>query len=198
MKSSRPLELCDEEGISLLTHCIKKLSNVIRDCVPKHIVDVMVQLGKIVEHLGCNGNVCGTICIYCLLKLLLEATIQYIYIFSMGIENPIAYVKKRSRDYASFSVTMIKRLRNVHGSKKKWILKTYLQVSKFVHPSDILWTSTAYLDVKLIEEVLDVTLYIIAHAIRSGVLDKTCANLDVLRSLAKECELNESLRLLSR
>jgi len=196
MKSSRPLEPCDEEGISLLTRCIEKLSNLVGGCMPRHIVSVMVQLAKIMEQLGCSTY--GTICIYCLLKLLLEATIQYIYISSMKIEDPIIYVRKRSRNYASFSATMIKRLRNVHGSKKKWILKTYLQVSKFVHPSDVVWTSTIYLDVKLVREVLDVILYVIAHAVRSGVLDKVCANLDFLKGLAKECELNESLKLLSR
>lgn len=196
MKNSRPLELRDEEGISLLTHCIEGLSKTMEDCVPRHIVDIISQLNKSVRNL--DRDVCGVFCVYCLFKLLLEAIIQYIYISSMNIEDPIAYVRKRSRNYASFSATMIKRLRNIHGSKKKWILKTYLKISKFVHPSDIVWTSTIYLDVELAKEILDVILYVLVHAIRSGVLDKDCTNLDVLRSLAEKCKFNESLKLLSR
>lgn len=196
MKSSRPLELCDEEGISLLTCCAEKLTQAIGNCVPGHIVDILGQLGKAMENLGCDTY--GAICIYCLLKLLLEAMVQYIYIRSIGIEDPIAYVRRRSRGYASFSVTMIKRLRNVHGSKKRWILKIYLQIAKFVHPSDMVWISTTHFDVRLARETLDATLYLLVHAIRNGVLDKGCANLDILRSLAEECGLSESLRLLSR
>ena len=75
-----------------------------------------LSLREALRALAANNAVCG----YTWLRLALESTVQYTYYKLLGVEwsEALKRISKRSRFAASFSATMIKELKGVHGSRK--------------------------------------------------------------------------------
>ncbi len=126
-------------------------------------------------------------------KLLLEAAVQRAYYALQGVgeAEALARVRARSRAAASFTATMIRRLRGVHGSRKAWILRVYLRVAELVHPSARLHEAggPAAPPEELLREVVDAVLY----------LEALCgAPLDPEHPAVTRCRPERTLRLLLR
>jgi hypothetical protein len=146
-----------------------------------------VSLREALRALAANNAVCG----YTWLRLALESTVQYTYYKLLGVEwsEALKRISKRSRFAASFSATMIKELKGVHGSRKKWIMRVYLRLNEWLHPSIqmISLGGINIVDWDLVREVLDVIAYL---AVLIG------SNIDYV--LASRCGLEKTLRLLAR
>ncbi len=131
---------------------------------------------------------CSVICVYSTLRLLLEASVQYAYYLLMGFSEHdlLSLVARRERSYASFTATMVKRLKGVHGSRKKWILRTYLRLGEYTHPTTKVWSGALILDEDLLVEALDAVTYVLLFARRD------------LRKLfpRNHCRLSKTLKLL--
>ncbi len=144
-------------------------------------------LGELTECLRCGLKAaCAA-----LAKLSMEVAVQSAYYRLMGVsvEEAVRRISVRSRAAASFTASMIKSLRGVHGQRKKWILNTYLKVASYVHPSTKLHKagSTVALPSELLLQVLDVIAYLESIAGRPVDLE-----------YASRCDLEKTLRLLSR
>jgi hypothetical protein len=133
-----------------------------------------------------------TFCIYARLRLAMEAAVQEAYYKLLGVEPGEAErrIAVRSRYYASFTASMVKQLRGVHGSRRRWLLKVYLRLGEWLHPTAKLHKArgTPPLDDSLLLEALDAigyTLLIAGYSTPS-------------RSLAEACGLEKSFRLHER
>jgi hypothetical protein len=145
---------------------------------------------ELIRCLNCRlGSACaGTA------KLLLEVAIQYAYYTLLGvsIEEALRRIRRRSRSAASFTATMIARLRGVHGSRKKWVLRTYLSIAELVHPSSKLHEAglTMLPSNKLLLELGDAVIYLVlvsGDPVSGKVLD-----------LSTSCGFEKSLKLIER
>ncbi|ABM81278.1 hypothetical protein [Hyperthermus butylicus] len=118
-------------------------------------------------------------CLYSRLRLAFEAAVQYAYYWLQGLEweKALARIRHRSRFAASFTATMIKELRGVHGSRKRWLLHIYLSLGAWLHPSIELHEANGepLLDEELVGEVLDAIAYtlLVAGCSLPGLEDKT-------------------------
>jgi hypothetical protein len=130
-------------------------------------------------------------CAYSWLRLGLEAAIQYAYYVLQGVgwEEALQRIARRSKGAASFTATMIKMLRGVHGSRRRWILRVYLGLGEWLHPSISVHRvgGRIILDEGLVREVLDAISYVCC-------LTGSCVSLDTARS----CGLEKTRRLLLR
>ncbi len=70
----------------------------------------------------------------CCLKLLLEVGIQLAYMRRFKPEARLEVLRRRSRRAVAFNMSMLERS-GLPGPYKKRILRTYLKVSSYVHPS---------------------------------------------------------------
>ena len=126
-----------------------------------------------------------------LVKLALEIAVQRAYYALLGVgeEEALRRISVRSRGAASFTASMVKGLRGVHGSRKSWIMRVYLAVSEYVHPSRRLHGqgSTSMIPGELLREALDVVAYLEAL---------TGVSIDV--GLASSCGFEKTLRLMLR
>ena len=84
---------------------------------------------------------------------------------------------------------MIKELKGIHGSRKKWMMKVYLRLNEWLHPSIkmISLESIDIVDWDLVREVLDVIAYL-----------ATLIGSNIDHTLASRCGLEKTLRLLAR
>lgn len=82
-------------------------------------------------------NKCPRICFYSILKTIYEAVSQETYYKLAGVDwDEFQHIlSKRSREYASFKTWMISRLKNVDGVTRKRLLRIYLELSSYTHPS---------------------------------------------------------------
>ena len=98
------------------------------------------------------------------LKLLLECGIQSLYLYSKyeGDSDKIfKELRRRSRLGVSFNMSMISRIPNLNPRVKKELVKTYLEVSKYVHPTIELLNYEEGIALKqLITRSLDMTTYL--------------------------------------
>ena len=133
------------------------------------------------------------LCLYSRLRLALEAALQYAYYRLQGVEwsEALARIRHRSRFAASFTASMIKELRGVHGSRKRWLLRVYLSLGSWLHPSIELHEANGEppLDEELACEVLDAITYVLLIA---------GCSLPGVEDVAAECGLEKTGRLLAR
>jgi hypothetical protein len=122
-----------------------------------------------------------TFCLYARLRLALEAAIQDAYYKLLGVEAGEAErrIAVRSRYYASFTASMIKGLKGVHGSRRRWLLRVYLKLGDWLHPTSKLHSAGGMpvLDAELVREVLDAigyTLLLAGYSIPSQSLASSC------------------------
>ncbi len=132
---------------------------------------------------------CHPLTFYALLKLLLESIAQVVYYRLLGVEGQelLQRVTRRSKAYASFTATMIARLRGVHASRRRWVMRVYLRLSEYTHPSTRLWRWNVGVEEDLVWEALDAILYL------------TLLGYPELRGQLhpRACRLDKSLRLLA-
>jgi len=72
------------------------------------------------------------------LKVVIEASIQLFYYFSKyGIneEGILREVKRRERSATTFNIKMVSKIRDLHLNIRKEIIKTYLAICEFTHPT---------------------------------------------------------------
>ena len=140
-----------------------------------------------VECLG-RGDV---LCLYARLRLALEAAIQRAFYRLMGIEwgEALKRISHRSRFAASFTASMIKNLRGVHGVRKRWILRTYLRLGTWLHPSVEMRRCGGRppLDEELVVDVLDAITYLCSYA--AGGVPKNLAEVSELCTLRNTAKL---------
>ena len=129
----------------------------------------------------------------CLESLGLEAATQYAYYLLQGVgwSEALERIRRRSRAAASFTATMIKRLRGVHGSRRRWILRVYLWLGEYLHPSAEMHAASGEpgLREELVREVLDAIAYLCLVAGRELLLRS---------GLVAGCGLEKTRRLLAR
>ncbi len=133
-----------------------------------------------------------TFCTYARLRLALEAMVQHAYYKLLGVSEEEAErrIRVRSKYYASFTVNMIRRLRGVHGARRRWLIKVYLRLGEWLHPTARLRKAAGSppADPLLLMEVLDAIGYL--ALITGGNMPSW--------QLAERCGLEKSLRLLAR
>ncbi len=174
-----------DDGISRLKPCLEALKSALCGRVSSFFIRTLCRVFE--EFSRCLE--CGlAVACYALLKLMLETAVQHAYYDLIGVsdEEALKRITKRSRGAASFRATMIKGLKGVHGSRKNWMLKLYLALSEFTHPSDRLHKGFPQLNEDLVLEVFDAILYL--YALRG---------IDVA-SAAKSCGSEKTLKLLQR
>ncbi len=72
------------------------------------------------------------------LKAVMEGSIQSLYYFTRyGLEEGAIAVeaKRRQRSATSFNIKMLGKIRGLHAKTKKDILKLYLKIAEFSHPT---------------------------------------------------------------
>jgi len=135
---------------------------------------------------GAAGALGGDVfCAYAWLRLGFEAAGQHAYYALLGIEwsEALERISRRSRFAASFTASMVKGLRGVHGSRRKWLLRTYLRLNEWLHPSIALYRAggVPVPDAGLVRSVADSIAYLCSlagvepgeEAVRSCGLEKT-------------------------
>ena len=118
-----------------------------------------------------------------LLKLLIEYFSQVKYFidrFSHDDDKFMLDLRRRSRRGQSFSIRMITESKNVPGPVKKKLVNLYLEVSKFVHPSEeltVALTSERREDlfweiISSVDSIVDLLLYLYMSVY--GVSESVC------------------------
>jgi len=141
---------------------------------------------------GALGSWNDTFCLYSRLRLAFEAAVQHAYYKLMGVDESeaMASIARRSRFYASFTAGMVKQLKGVHGSRRRWMLNVYLKLGSWLHPTANLHRASGEppLDEKLIVETLDAIAYVMAVT--------SCHLLEL--GEAEKCRFERTARLLRR
>ncbi len=169
-----------------LAECLEALARALESCEPGLLQRSLLAARRALEQ----GD---AVCAYSWLRLGLEAATQYAYYLLQGIDwdKALERIRRRSRAAASFTATMIKRLRGVHGSRKHWILRVYLWLGEYLHPSAEMHAASGEpgLREELVREVLDAIAYLCLVAGREPLLQD---------GLVAGCGLEKTGRLLAR
>ncbi len=169
-----------------LAECLEGLARALKSCEPGLLPRSLLAARRALE----SGD---PVCVYSWLRIGLEAATQYAYYLlqSVGWTEALERIRRRSRAAASFTATMIKRLRGVHGSRRRWILRVYLELGEYLHPSAEMHAASGEpgLRDELVREVLDAVAYLCLIARRE---------LRVPGGLVAGCGLEKARRLLMR
>ena len=186
--SSRPRDRGKrgDVGISRLIECTRLVAE--RVCegngFRRLLCRVLSELARCLE-LGM------TLACYALLKLAVETAVQHAYYSLQGVafEEALPLIRRRSRAAASFTATMVRRLKGVHGPRKAWVLKTYLRVAEYVHPSARLHEAGGEpgVDEALFLGALDVVTYL-----------ELLAGVHIDAEVARRCGLEKTLKTVLR
>mgnify|MGYP000409697182 CR=1 FL=1 len=179
-----------------MEHIIEALK-VVKEILCRHSGIYNLECSLVNDLEECFPDKCSTFCIYALLKLLYETILQKAYYILQDISEEDFYkiIRKRTKAYASFKATMITRLKGVNGVFKKKILKTYLKVSQYTHPSITIHKAYPRLDYELILTILDHIIYFEILINRERVASKANRLRDLICSLGlmKSCKKLSSI-----
>lgn len=168
-----------------LARCLEMVSGALSSC------DALVA-AALVRAAGSlsTGDV---FCTYAWLKLALEAAVQRAYYTMLGVpwEEALRRIARRSRSAASFTASMVRQLRGIHGVRRRWVLRTYLRLGTWLHPSIEMRRAGGLvtLDEELVRDVLDAIAYLCLTIDEMG---------DGLRDAVGTCGLEKTGRLLSK
>ena len=169
-----------------LAECLESLAGALKSCEPALLPRSLSAAKRALE----NGD---PVCAYSWLRLGLETAAQYAYYSLQGIawSEALERIRRRSRAAASFTATMIKGLRGVHASRRRWILRVYLWLGDYLHPSAEMHAASGEpgLREELVREVLDTITYLCLVTRRELALQER---------LVAGCGLEKTGRLLAR
>ena len=79
----------------------------------------------------CDERRCAALCA----KAILELAIQMLYMSQFEPSKRMSVLSRWARRGASFSISMLAKSRGVPGPVKRRVLRAYLRVAEYVHPS---------------------------------------------------------------
>ncbi len=155
-----------------VVECIKLFKEIL-------CVDEESLLCRLVRDLDtCIEKNCPLLCLYSILKVSYETAVQETYYKLIGVNSDEfqRILSKRSREYASFKTWMITKLKGVDGVTRKKLLRLYLTLSNYTHPSARLYKGLE-VDEELILQVMDAIVYIVTLG-SSNYLQRLCRMID--------------------
>ncbi len=135
------------------------------------------------------------------LKVVIEASIQLLYYFNkygVSEEGVLREVRRREKSATTFNIKMINKIRDLHLSIKKEIVRTYLNISEFTHPTRSLllihegkYANREELQI-LLHKSTDIVTYCILRVCGTSIIN------DELMKLVNELGLERSLKYIGR
>ncbi|WFO74664.1 hypothetical protein J4526_06170 [Desulfurococcaceae archaeon MEX13E-LK6-19] len=152
--------------------CIKLFKEIL--CIAEE--SLVCRLAK--DLITCIEKNCPLICLYSILKIIYEVVGQETYyrLIGVGDDEFQRILSKRSREYASFKTWMITKLKGVDGVTRKKLLRLYLTLSNYVHPSTRLYEGLE-VDNELILRAMDAIVYMITLG-NNNYLQRLCGIAD--------------------
>ena len=192
MNINHYLEFMSKLIISTLDKCDLKLT---------YYINLLKLMGNEVALMCENLRIKHYVDLLRSLKILIEASIQLLYYFSkygVNEEGVSREVKRREKSATTFNIKMIGKIRDLHLSIKKEIIKTYLDISKFTHPTKnlLLIHERKHIDENelrtLLHRATDIVAYCILRVCRVSIVSN-----ELLRAI-NELGLERSLKYIGR